>query len=248
MAFKSKAIKYAKKQGGRLFRAAKKRYVSKGSPNIKNITKDVMMLKKLVNVEKKRVDVNTAGPISFGATAGAGVTGAYSANVGPSIAQGLTGATRTGNSVKLVSACMDIQFNQSVNTVNQVRIRYALVVRPDSSSLIGATTALTNIFENNPFSGVIDYHSNRDAEFFSQYKIIKQGTCTLYQDSITAGISYKQIKIPLRLNYHLKYNTDASVTTTKNQMYLFALADTGDGVALTGAQIQFNIRYYFTDN
>lgn len=238
------AGKYVKKQVAR----AKKRYVKKGNLNFKNIEKDVMMLKRLVNVEKKRVDFSPGAPISFGATAGAGVSGAYSSGLSPVIPQGTSGATRTGNSIKLVSGCLDIQFNQSVNTVNQVKIRYAVVCRADSSTIIAAASALPQVWEPNIFSGVIDYHSNRDPEFFSAYKIVKTGTVILQQDSIAAGISYAQLKIPLKCNYHMKYNTDASVQTTKNQMYIFALADTGDAVALTGAQINYSMRWYFTDN
>lgn len=246
--YKTIAKKYVKKQGKRAYKAAKARYVTKGGPNVANIYKDVMMLKALVNVEKKRSDNTSTGAIGFGQTAGVGVTGAFSQQINPTIAQGLTGATRTGNSVKLVSGCLDMYFNQSVNTINQVKIRWILVCRPDSSLIIASSSALTNVYEINPFSAVIDYHSNRDPEFFSQYKMIKTGTVTLQQDQLAGGIAYAQVKIPMKFNHHLKYNTDASTTSVKNQFYLFATCDQGDAVALSGAQIQYNMRWYFTDN
>jgi len=249
MVFRKKALAYAKKQGGRALRAAKKRYVTKGKgPNVKNIYKDVMMLKSLVNVEKKRIDFSPALPVSLGATAGAGVTGAYASLISPTIPQGLTGSTRTGNSLKLVSGCLDIQFAQSVNTVNAIKIKYFIVCKPDSGVFLAAANVRSELWEPNVFSGVIDYHSNRDPEFFTSYRIIKQGSCTIPQDQIAAGIGYKQIKIPLKFNHHMKYNTDASTVSTKNNFYLFALADVGDVVALTGANIAYNMRWYYTDN
>jgi len=240
--------KYAKKQFKRAVKAGKKRYISKGGPNVKNIYKDVMMLKNLVNVEKKRKDVTLTTPSSLGATAGAGVTGAFNADITPAISQGNDNSTRNGNSLKLVSMCVDIQFGQSVNTNNAVRLRYFIVVNPDNSINKTSSTVLSNLLEVNPFSTVIDYHSSRDAEFFTAYRVIKQGTCMLIPDSITGQISYVQFKIPLKLNHHLKYNVNSSTTTTKNSFYLIVTADTGDAVALTGANILYNIRYYYIDN
>ena len=126
---KNKAKKYMGKQIKRGVAFAKKRYTTKGKANVGAIVKDVMMLKRMINVEKKRVDNSLLVPASFGASAGAGVSGYYATIITPSIAQGLTGATRNGNSLKITSACIDLFFGQSVNTVNQVKIRYTLFDR-----------------------------------------------------------------------------------------------------------------------
>lgn len=225
---------------------AKKRYGGVGGRS--NIVKDVALLKSLVNVEKKRFDVTSAGPITMGQTAGAGVSAYLCNDVTPAPPQGLTNATRNGNSIKIVSAVIDMYLNQSVNTINAIKLKWMLVCRPDNSLDIAAGVANTYIHETNPFSGVIDYHSNRDAEFFTAFKIIKSGRVSLSQDQIATGIAYAQIKAPLKLNHHLKYNTNASILTTKNKFYLIVMADTGDTVALTGNQVQYNIRWYYTDN
>ena len=71
---------------------------------------------------------------------------------------------------------------------------------------------------------------------------------TLQQDQLAAGIAYAQLKIPLKFNHHLKYNSDASTVTTKNKFFIVLTCDTGDAVALTGAQYQLNMRWYYTDN
>lgn len=202
---------------------------------------------RLLNVEKKRVDVAQGNGVTFAQFAGAG-TGLYASDITPTPAEGITGSTRNGLSLKLVSACMDIQINQSASTINEFRYKWFIVCRPDASLSTTAAVASTQFFEPNLFSGVIDYHSNRDPEYFHQFRVIKKGTGKLTSDQLATQTSYNQWKVPLKLNHHLKFNTDASTTTVKNQLFMFIIADSGEVTALTGAQVRFNIRYYFVDN
>lgn len=252
MAFIKKARKYAKKGFRRVrrvaYKTAKARYTYKGGANVNQIAKDVMMLKHLVNVEKKRYDRTISAPVSFAQYATAGITGAYSAVITPVLSEGLTGSSRIGLSVKLVSACLDLQFGQQANQAANMKVKWFLVCRKDNSQNITAATALTEVFENNPFSGVIDLWSSRDPEYFTNFQIIKTGVVNLMADQTTGVNTFKQIKVPLKLNHHLKYNTDASSITTKNQFYLFALASSGDTGATQGATIIYNMRWYYTDN
>lgn len=229
-------------------KAAKKRYVSNGSVNTQRIAGDIMLLKRALNVEKKRSDVAQGNGVSFAQFAGTS-SGAYTADVTPVISQGVTGTTRNGLSVKLVSACLDIQIRQSVNTSSEFRFKWYLVCRPDASIFTNAAVAFNDFLENNLFSGVRDYHSNRDPETYHQFRVIKTGKGKLVADSISGQISYYQTKVPIKLSHHLKYQTDISTTTTKNQLFLFAVGDTGESAtALSGGQIFFNIRYYYVDN
>ena len=202
---------------------------------------------RLLNIEKKRIDVapNQTGT-AFALTNGA-LSGAYNSDITPLISEGITGSSRNGLSLKLVSACMDIQIKQQASTVNQFRYKYFIVCRPDASQTLSADNAFNLFFEVNPFSGVRDIHSNRDPEYFHMFRVIKTGRGSLSQDQITSGVALNQWKIPLRLNHHLKYNTDISTTTTKNQLYLFFVADSGD-IAGTGGIAFYNVRYYYVDN
>lgn len=240
--------RYAKKQLKRGIRFAKKRYIKKGGPNVKNIYKDVMMLKSLVNVEKKRFDVTSAGALTFGQTAGAGVAGYLAVAVTPTPGQGNQLSARNGNSIKLVSCCIDLYFNQSANAVNGSKIKWYLFLRKDNGVDTTPTVAATQLMEINPFSAVIDYHSSRDAEYFTAYSVVKSGIVSLTPDSLTGQIAFAQRKVPLKLNHHLKFNTDATTITTKNKFFMLFTMDTGDNVALTGGQVQYNIRWYYTDN
>lgn len=244
-----KQVKKAVKVVGR---TAGKRYLKgargKKSLNMRQIGQDVMMLKSLVNVEKRRFDITSAGALTFGQTAGAGVAGYLCVNVSPTPGQGTVLSARTGLSIKIVSCCIDMYFNQSVNAVNGGKIKWYMFIRKDNGVDTTPTVAATQLMEINPFSSVIDYHSSRDAEYFTSYKIIKQGVVSLTPDSLTSQIAFAQRKVPLKLNLHQKYNQDASNITTKNKFFMLFTMDTGDTVALTGAQVQYNLRWYYTDN
>ena len=89
-----------------------------------------------------------------------------------------------------------------------------MVCKPDNSVNVTTATALSNFFEPNPFSTVIDYHSSRDAEYFTSYKVVKSGQVSLVPDSLTSQIAFAQRKIPLKLNHHQKFNTDVSATNS----------------------------------
>jgi len=223
---------------------AKKRY-----SNRSNIAKDVAMLKHLVNVEKKRVEktVTIAQPF---ARSNASADGAYHEILTPTINQGIAFNERVGNSVKLVSGCLDVSIEQQINALNSNKLKLWIICRPENAGGYSSLATLNQLLEVNPFTNRRDFYSNRDPEYFSEFRIIKTLTMTLQQDAISTGTSRLQKKIPLKFNHHLKYNTDGSTISTKNQFYIIVTASDGEMASptLTGAQIQYNMRWYFTDN
>lgn len=248
MAFRKTFKKYAKGVVKRGVALAKKRYVKRGQPNMKNIMNDVKMLKHLVNVEKKRKDFTQITALPVAALNGVGVSGAQCFNISPAIAQGITQGTRNGNSIKLTSACFDIQFAQQTSTVNDLKVKWHIICRPDNGASYSPATVQDTFYEPNPFSGVIDFYSSRDPEYFNAFRVIKSGVIDLKQDQVTSGQSIIQKKIPLKLNHHQKYNTDASTSTVKNAFFLLITASGGDMALSTGASFGYNVRWYYTDN
>lgn len=249
MAFLQKARRAYKKSGlkktyRKVRTMAKKRY-----SNRSNIAKDVAMLKHLVNIEKKRVDKTLTVPQPF-ARSNLGADGAYHIIITPTIVQGIAGDERIGNSVKLVSGCLDVSITQQSNAINANKIKLMLVCRQENAAGYASAATLNQLLEVNPFTGRRDFYSNRDPEYFSEFRIIKTVTMILGQDTITGGEVRIQKKIPLKFNHHLKFNTDGSNVTTKNEFYLIATASDGEmgTPSFTGAQIAFNMRWYFTDN
>jgi len=250
MAFRKYARKIRKgvRKANRFVKRVQKNKVVRGLAKGYQLYQDVQMLKHLVNIEKKRSDITISTATALAQTYGAGVSGAYASIIAPTILEGVTQGARIGLSVKVVSACLDIQFAQQSATVNNLKLKYWIVCHPDNSQFMSATTAITNFFEPNPFSGVNDYYSSRDPEYFTAFKVIKAGTIGLKTDAITGATALVQKKIPLKFNHHLKYNTDNSTVTTKNQFYLFVTCSGGDLGLATGATIQYNMRWYYTDN
>jgi len=151
MAFVRKAKKYVKRVAKRAYGMAKKRYVKKGSPNMTNIVKDVKMLKHLVNIEKKRSDITVMIAQPFG-RANAGSDGAYHAIISPTIIQGISQGERVGNSVKLVSGCLDLSIEQQVNAINTIKIKAWIICRPENASGYSAANTLQQLLEVNPFT------------------------------------------------------------------------------------------------
>jgi len=221
---------------------AKKRYSSRA-----NIAADIAMLKHLVNVEKKRFDVTLTTPAAVSLSFSA-AQGAYAAIISPQPIEGTGNAERVGNSIKIVSAMINLRFSQQSSAVNPIHIRWYIVCRPDNATSYTANSTFSHFLEVNPFTTQRDYHSNRDPEYFTSMNVIKSGTVLLKQDQVTGGTGIVQVKVPLKLNHHLKYNTDSTTITTKNQFYLFAVASEGDQALSTGGLIQYNVRWYYTDN
>nr|UOF82787.1 capsid protein [Cressdnaviricota sp.] len=251
MAFIKKAGRFAKKaKVGKTWKKArgaiKKRYGRPGGRS--KLAQDVAMLKAIVNVEKKRKDFTQVSVLPVGALNGVGVSGAQCINISPLIAQGVTQGTRNGNSLKLTSACFDIQFAQQTSTVNDLKVRWVIICRPDNGATYSASTVQDTFYEPNPFSSVVDYYSSRDPEYFTDFRVIKQGVVDLKQDQVTSGQSIIQKKIPLRLNHHQKYNTDASTATVKNAFFLLVTCSGGDIALSTGVSFAYNVRWYYTDN
>jgi hypothetical protein len=243
MAFIRKAKKTVRKVR-KIVKKVNRHPVTKGIASIAKIAQMV----KMFNVEKKRVDISVQ-TANFAQFNGAVVTGgAYCASLTPVIPQGITGSTRNGNSLKLVSACLDIQFLQQSAAINNSNIRWYLVSRPDNALDMLASTAIADFLEPNVFSAVVDYHSNRDPEFFKSYKIIKQGTVKMLADSVSTNSFIAQRKIPLKLNHHLRYNTDASTITTINKFFIIFTQDSGDSNIATGCTASYAMRYYYVDN
>jgi len=249
MVFIKRAKRYAKGVVKRGVKMAKKRYMTKKGPNIKNIYNDVAMLKHLVNIEKKRFDFTLQNSVSFAQSNTVGVSGQYAISLSPNtMSEGVAQGQRIGQSIKLVSGYLSMQIQQQVNTVNDLKIKWYVVCRPDNSALSSNATSIAQFFEPNPFSGVNDYYSSRDPEYFGAFRIIRTGIVELKQDQITSGTSIVQKNIPLKLDLHQKYNTDTVSPTVKNNVMLFLVCSGGDVALSSGATIVYNMRWYYTDN
>lgn len=245
--FGRKVKKVARKVRGK----AIKRYFNKGyKPKIGQMASDIARLQKMVNAEKKVIDVNPAsGNFALYGNAGATLDGAYCVDVTPAIAQGVTRSTRNGNSVRLHTACMDIRIDQGATAGSNFTYVAYLVRRMDAQVALTATQVKDQIWEVNPFTSIRDLNSNRDPESGLQgYKMIKTFRGSFPVDALSGVDQFRHHKIPLKLGFHLRYNNDASTKVEQNQLCLIMFASIGNTTTTNTLNARCNIRYYYYDN
>jgi len=235
---------------GKFKGATRARYGTWSKPNMTQVVSDVKMLKSLINVEKKTTDLMPSA-VSVGRYNGnTSTTGSQAIDITPIIHQGDGGSQRNGNSLKLISALFQFQFIQQPSTINNQRIRYTVVRIPENSENEAVGDLLTQFYEDNPFTGVVDYFSNRYSAFYTKFKVVKTGTVAMPTDSLAGTQQTKQFKVPLKLGEHLKYATNSSNITTKNRYVLFLTGSDGDiaNTAQSGTSVYMNMKYFYTDN
>lgn len=246
--------KYARKARGK----AIKRYFGKGyRPKIGQIIKDVSMVKKMLNAEKKLITVTqtlaTVGQINVNAT------GALFRDITPLINQGNLANQRQGDSVKLCGAYLVFNFIEqgNFNGVGKYKIEiFKVVGSPQTTGTIS-----TQYLLGDPISGVIDTNSVRDADFYAQYK--KVYTKYVYFKSSTLGdVMNKTIICKLKLNHHIRYATGTN-TVADGQYMMVITGDNGNigasnstlnsgtvpnQLANSGFTVNTNFNWYYYDN
>ena len=266
--------KYAKKALKSVARGLGRRYVKKGqraglkTMNYNQISRDIMMLKNVVNAEKKFFDYeyNNAGTKFFtvGQTNGT-LSGAFCLDVTPLIAVGSTVSQRNGNSVKLTSALYQFQLEQmSAMTLDTKLIIEFWSVKGQYEP---ASQLLTNTFSPSTFSQCIDTMSPRNQDKFSDYKLIRRVIKTQKADQLTGTASVSTFDIPVKFNrgkgHHIRLNND-NTDILNGQIYMTircgignassSIVTTGKNVPSamtainTGQFVRFAYKVWYYDN
>lgn len=257
-AYNSKAGKIVRKITGDRYGRGAKQLITKGVPQL---AKDVLMMKRMLNAEKKRVTVGTANT-SFGQV-NANVSAYIASDITPVPAQGLTASTRTGASIKLTSAYLKFQVYHQSSTTQPVKIRIIIAKTlgiPESNM----TTFFQQCWAPNAFlsSTIYDFNSQPNPDYFRAYKTIASRTLTIPADQISNVNMIKDIAIPLRFkNHHIRFNADTT-TVSAGQIVMWVVADCGNissgssstvtPIAVSGTStgliMNTNFQWYYYDN
>jgi len=258
MAIKKFFKRAAKKATG----AVKKRYVNKrGGLRMSKFAADLALVKRALNVEKKNIEFIEQQDIAIGQYSGASDTGQSVTDLTPVIAQGVGYNQRTGNSVKIVSCMIKGQIKQQSATRHPMRIKlclYKVVGTPISTSTI---LSGGQILQVNPLTGCTDYNSDRNVNYFKEFKLLQTKYVYLQPDPTSGEIMINNFKFLLKMNHHLKWNNDTT-TLTDGQLVLHAFCDSGNsnltvagtGTSVpvlavnTGAILQMYSKFYYVDN
>lgn len=248
MPFIKRARKFVKRAGRAVKRGLKRRYMRRGNLNVARIAKDVMYLKGVINAEKKFADYQTTGNTVGRNNNSASVSGAYYADITPTITEAVTQGGRTGSSIRVASIAYQMQLIQQAQTSWPLRIKVMLLRPTGLPETTFNVTTLAKIFNANPFSSVIDYFSERNSDYMGNWQVLASATRKIPADNLSAQYMITPIKIFRKLKWHIKYSGDTN-TIVSGPIYCVVLCDYGDkGTAATGAAFDHTLRVYFYDN
>lgn len=265
MAYKKILRKVAKK----VKRAVKRRYVTKTGKGLRmgRIAKDVMMLKKMINAEKKLYQDKLSSAISVGQVGG-NTSGHQLIDITPIPAQGSTSITRNGNSIKLNSAYYEFYFvkQSSATQSNKIVIDFWQVKgEPYTTAEVAAGNPVTDIFTPNEYvtgANIYDLVSSRRQDTFTDFKHLRSKVVYFPANQISGVTQTKLVRIPMKYGHHVKFASDGSQTLSAGQILMTIRCENGNkststantfgNIAVNSINTGFTFNYcfnsYFVDN
>jgi hypothetical protein len=224
----------------------------------------VARLKSFVNAEKKNISVN-GGTIPVGQTDGSTGDGAYYADITPAPAQGNGESQRSGDSIKLSTGVLALQFKQQPNTLHSTTLIceiFQVLGTPQTVS-----TAFTQLYKPNPWivgNDIRDTSSMPDQDYRQQYRCIFKKKLYVKGDTTSGQTKHSTYKFPLRFGrfgQHIKYE-DGTTNVASGQIIMVVRADSGNSNSTTsstlynivsagpwsGLVMNRNLEYYYFDN
>lgn len=222
--FAKKVVKKVKEVTGNRYGRGAKQLLIKGVPQL---TKDVLMMKKMLNAEKKRS--NLAGSYYLGQL-NHNDSAFIAQDITPTPSQGATSSTRNGASIKLNSGFLKFQIYHMSSTTQPVKLRI-MIAKVTGTPESNMNTFFKNCWSSNQFltgGTIYDYHSQPNPDYFRAYKLIRTKTITIPADQISGVNMIKDISIPLKFkDHHVRFSAD-SQTVTNGQLIMWVVADCGN--------------------
>lgn len=221
---------------------ARQRYTGKTAAA--NIARDINMLRTMLNVERKEVTTYSgAVTVSLASPAIQYI---------PSAAQGSSGTTRDGDSIKIVRIDGSVVFTYGTGTTNlygtQV-FKYFLLRYLKTPSTSGTTAFASTEFLNLDAGGNISTMSLPATDTMENFSVISSGLCELSPTFATAvnNYAYRQVDISCDVDFHQTFNGSASSAIVDNALFWVVVAlnpsNTGGG-----SSVQLTTRLWFVDN
>lgn len=262
-----------KKTGRRVYKATGLvNPIKKGKLSLSRVIKDVSIIKKALNTEKKTYDQPiedtsfSVGQITS-LTATTFTSGHYIRDITPIPAQGITAETRNGDSIKLVSMFIKMQFYQMTGSISKIQ-GYVEIIQVVGLPINNMATALANYLQPNDFikaqtgTDVYDINAARDIDAFKCFRTLRKVPFSLKADSTTSDNVIRNLTLGLKLNHHVKF--DKNTTTVSNgQLIMLVRLDSGNNgnttltsnpasipvvTAFSGLRFSYYVKQYFVDN
>lgn len=257
-----KAWKAVKKITGDRYGRGWKQISTKGIPQM---VKDINYLKSAINSEKLRyVIAPGTSPTGIGQING-NAGGHIALDITPTPTQGDGYSNRTGSSVKLHSSNFRFFFTEQSSTMSD--LRFKIMVFKVQGNATTAATAFSEIFNANPFTGIVDYNSSRNPDYFKDYKLIKTKYCKIPMNpaSLVGQQGVKEVRFGMKYrNHHVRWDKNTAVITS-GQLVMFIFCNSGNAGAVptsapwngasipvqaisTGGLENHYIEHYYYDN
>lgn len=265
-----------RKLGKKLGKYMTKRYTNpSGSLKLKQVARDVAVVKRVVNSEKKHFGPTVfTDPVSLTTIFSTGLTngtgeGMQLINITPQIIKGDNRDNRNGNSVKLVSACIHLnlagQSAQANNTkmifeVYQVK-SYGLYGTSPTPAVLGS-----DLFKQDPITNRYSANCSRNPNYFSKFRCIRRLVVQTPQDNGGTSNFIKNFTLPMKLNQHLRFDDSAGgLNYVNTEFFLVVRSNNGNcsgtvasatgnsalalnTAVLTGFSFQLYTDFYYYDN
>lgn len=261
---KKLAKKATKAAGKRYEMSYGRRGLRMSKHSIPKIVKDVEMIKDRLNVEKKlKTGLVQTGSV---AQANADLPGFVTHDLTPIWAQGTGESDRVGNSLKLTGFHMKLQIKGQTQTSTTRRLKIQLI-KTTRPSTIPLDNIINDMYDPNPLTGFVDYHSDRD---YSDNQKTEKVIRTVYfnltnQGSVWGGDPYVMMcnkTIPVKLDDVLRFESNAVTSPNDCRYFVVIFCDIGNksgiantsnlGVMLqdinTGVEYQFHNKFWYVDN
>lgn len=221
---------------------AKTRYTGKGAAG--NIARDMSMLGRMFNTERKQVDTLMASTSVV--STGSLVTWVSSP------AQGTTGSTRDGDSIKIVRIDANLFFGYGSGTTNtgsnQV-FNYALVRYRKTPSSGGSTPfAISDMYVPDA-NGNYTPLSLPNNDLIENFQILTAGTIVLENPWATAVNNTVTRVVPLSIecSFHQTFTGSTAASIVDNSLFWVFTALSGANTG-GGSAIQASTRVWYVDN
>lgn len=230
--------------------------------------KKISFAKKVLSVMKKTAEKkhisysNAASPLSVGQVDGLNSAGYFFLDMTPSVSQNAGYNGRIGSDIDVVSANLRFQFYQQASTFCNIKIKYQLIYVPNNNEN-SLSLMMSQMYQNNPFNGIIDFNSARNPDYMKSYRILRTGYCTLPNDpaSVTTQNMIKETRLGFKFKKPVTVRFSGnSNSIAQGRIMLLIMADNGNkngttactlnvptGAINTGALFNYVIDYYYTD-
>ena len=240
--------KYTKKFSRYAKKEARKRYQTKtGGLRINQVVKDVATLKKMINAEKQNVESSNSTTYPLAQYNGVSTAGLQSLNIMPTVSQGFSEDQRKGDSLKICSWVLKLQvFNNGADTISGQNYTFYLLRQPINPQ----SGVAASFLETNPFSGVLDYHSNRDYQHYKDYIVmgtVKGKLVANTTGSATQGFKTNVHTLARKQEFHIRYDK-GTTDILNNNITLLAVSSDGDRSTDNKIFFKYSFKTFFYDN